>query len=57
MYPGDGIAPLANLLQTVRRTGGQKVLSLELFNRKYWSEDALEVAKTGLAKMKAVAAI
>src|ERR1035437_3112777 len=57
MYPGDGIAPLANLLQTLRRTGGQKVLSLELFNRKYWSEDALEVAKTGLAKMKAVAAI
>ena len=54
-YPGDGVAPLAELLQTLHRTGGQKVLSLELFNRKYWSEDALEVAKTGLAKMKAVA--
>ncbi len=57
MYPGDGVAPLADLLQTLRGTGGQKVLSLELFNRKYWSEDALEVAKTGLAKMKAAAAI
>jgi sugar phosphate isomerase/epimerase len=57
VYPGDGVAPLTDLLQTWRRTGGQKVLSLELFNRKYWSEDALEVAKTGLAKMKAVAAI
>jgi 2-keto-myo-inositol isomerase len=56
MYPGDGVAPLTELLQTLRRTGGQKVLSLELFNRKYWSEDALGVAKTGLAKMKAVAA-
>jgi sugar phosphate isomerase/epimerase len=56
MYPGDGVAPLADLLQTLRRTGGQKVLSLELFNRKYWSEDPLEVAKTGLARMKAVAA-
>jgi sugar phosphate isomerase/epimerase len=56
VYPGDGVAPLADLLQTLRRTGGQKVLSLELFNRKYWSEDALEVAKTGLARMKAVAA-
>jgi sugar phosphate isomerase/epimerase len=54
-YPGDGVAPLAELLQTLHRTGGQKVLSLELFNRKYWSEDALEVAKTGLARMKAVA--
>ena len=40
VYPGDGVAPLTDLLQTLRRTGGQKVLSLELFNRKYWSEDA-----------------
>ena len=55
-YPGDGVAPLTELVQTLRRTGGQKVLSLELFNRKYWSEDPLEVAKTGLAKMKAAAA-
>jgi sugar phosphate isomerase/epimerase len=56
MYPGDGVAPLSELLQTLRRTGGQKVLSLELFNRKYWSEDALDVARTGLARMKAVVA-
>jgi sugar phosphate isomerase/epimerase len=55
VYPGDGVAPLSDLLQTLRRTGGQKVLSLELFNRKYWTQDPLEVAKTGLAKMKAVA--
>jgi hypothetical protein len=33
--------------------GGEKVLSLELFNRTYWEQDPLEVAKTGLAKMKA----
>ena len=56
MYPGDGVAPLSDLLQTLRRTGGRKVLSLELFNRKYWSEDALGVAKTGLARMKAMVA-
>jgi 2-keto-myo-inositol isomerase len=56
MYPGDGVAPLTDLLLTLHRTGGQKVLSLELFSRKYWSEDALQVAKTGLARMKAVAA-
>jgi hypothetical protein len=43
-------------VQTLRKTGGQKMLSLELFNRKYWAEDPLEVAKTGLAKMKAAAA-
>ena len=56
MYPGDGVAPLTDLLQTLRRTGGQKVLSLEVFNRTYWSQDPLSVAKTGLAKMKSVAA-
>ena len=55
MYPGDGVAPLTELLQNLRRTGGQKVLSLEVFNRTYWSQDPLSVAKTGLAKMKAVA--
>src|ERR1017187_4938087 len=55
-YPGDGVAPLTDLLQTLRRTGGQKVLSLELFNRTYWSQDPVSIAKAGLAKMKAGAA-
>jgi len=54
VYPGDGTAPLTDILRTLHSTGGQKVLSLELFNRKYWSENALDVARTGLAKMKAV---
>ena len=55
-FPGDGTAPLADILKTLHNTGGQKVLSLEIFNRKYWAEDAFEVIKTGLGKMKAVAA-
>ncbi len=55
IYPGDGIAPIVEMLRLLRQTGGQKVLSLELFNRKLWTEDPLEVAKTGLAKMKAAA--
>ena len=55
VYPGDGSAPVTEILRTLHRTGGQKVLSLELFNRQYWSADALTVAKTGLAKMKSVA--
>ena len=54
VYPGDGTAPLAQLLRDLQSTGGRKVLSLELFNRKFWAQDALEVAKTGLAKMQAV---
>jgi 2-keto-myo-inositol isomerase len=55
VYPGDGDAPLTDILKTLRQTGGQKVLSLEVFNRKYWEQDAVEVAKAGLAKMNAVA--
>jgi 2-keto-myo-inositol isomerase len=55
-YPGNGIAPLADILRCWRQFGGQKVLSLELFNRAYWAQDPLEVARTGLEKMKAVAA-
>jgi len=54
VYPGDGVAPLSEILRLLHNNGGQKVLSLELFNRKYWSEEPLQVAKTGLAKMKAV---
>ena len=55
IYPGDGSAPLKELLQLLHQTGGQKVLSLELFNRAYWAQDPAQVAKTGLTKMKAVA--
>jgi 2-keto-myo-inositol isomerase len=55
VYPGDGIAPLVDILRVWRTSGGQKVLSLELFSRKFWEQDPLAVAKTGLAKMKAVA--
>jgi 2-keto-myo-inositol isomerase len=54
VFPGDGVAPLTQFLQDLRSTGNGKVLSLELFNRKLWTQDALEIAKTGLAKMQAV---
>jgi hypothetical protein len=43
-------------LRTLHSTGGQKILSLEVFNRMYRSQDALVVAKAGLEKMKIVAA-
>ncbi len=56
IFPGDGSAPLFEILTALHKTGGTKVLSLELFNRTYWTQKPLEVATTGLAKMKAVAA-
>lgn len=52
IYPGDGAAPTEQILTTLKNMGGEKVLSLELFNRSYWAEDPMHVAKTGLKKMK-----
>ncbi len=52
VYPGDGVAPLTEILRNLHELGGQTVLSLELFNRKHWEMDALEIARTGLEKMK-----
>ena len=53
VYTGDGIAPMSQILNDIGGRGRNVVLSLELFNREYWKQDPLEVAKTGLAKMKA----
>jgi 2-keto-myo-inositol isomerase len=53
VYPGDGVAPVTEILRSLRSIGGQKVLSLELFNRTYWAMDPTEVARAGLEKMKA----
>ncbi|MCA9232670.1 MAG: sugar phosphate isomerase/epimerase [Planctomycetales bacterium] len=52
VYPGDGVAPLDQILKTLAEVGFAGALSLELFNREYWKQDAGEVARTGLKKMK-----
>ncbi|HWI59020.1 MAG TPA: TIM barrel protein, partial [Bacillota bacterium] len=56
VMPGDGVAPLGEIFKTLQQVGARPVLSLELFNREYWKQDALTVAKLGLEKMKAVVA-
>jgi 2-keto-myo-inositol isomerase len=56
VYPGDGIAPLGQILRTLRDIGFSGYLSLELFNREYWKQDAFEVARTGLEKTRAAVA-
>ena len=53
VFPGDGIAPIADITRGFLQVGATPVLSLELFNREYWAMDALEAAKVGLKKMKA----
>jgi sugar phosphate isomerase/epimerase len=54
VYPGDGVAPLDQILRTVLANDFAGALSLELFNPGYWKRPAEEVVRTGLAKMKQV---
>ena len=54
VYPGDGAAPFNQIIKDLYNAGGKKSFSLELFNKEYWKQDPLSVAKTGLEKMKKV---
>lgn len=54
VYPGDGVAPIRQILADLKHMGGIKVLSLELFNREYWEEDPLAVAAAGIGKMRSL---
>lgn len=56
VFPGDGVAPLGQILRDLAQTGFCGALSLELFNRDYWKQDPLTVARTGLEKTCAVVA-
>lgn len=56
VYPTDGIAPLDEILGYFVANDSYPYLSLELFNRTYWEQDPMLVAKTGLAKTKAAIA-
>lgn len=53
VWPGDGIAPLTQILTDLAANHCDVMLSLELFNREYWKMPALQAAQTGLEKMKA----
>lgn len=54
VYPGDGVAPLREILTTMHRSGYDGYLSIELFNKSYYKQDALTVARTSIEKMKAL---
>ncbi|NQT12996.1 MAG: sugar phosphate isomerase/epimerase [Planctomycetes bacterium] len=53
VYPGDGVCPLSAVLGSLHASGFRGMLSLEVFNRDYWQQDPLTVAKTGLEKTRA----
>jgi sugar phosphate isomerase/epimerase len=52
VYPGDGVAPLAEIFRTLREIGFDGSLSIELFNPTYWQQDPLDAARIALEKMK-----
>jgi sugar phosphate isomerase/epimerase len=54
VYPGDGVAPYNEIFRQLNIIGFSGILSLELFNQKYWQEDGLTVATTGLEKLKSL---
>ena len=56
VYPGDGVAPLGDLIRDLRDVGFHGVLSLELFNESYWKGEPADVCRTGLEKMQAAVA-
>jgi sugar phosphate isomerase/epimerase len=56
VYPGDGVAPLDEILRNLRAIGFRGFLSLELFNEIYWRQPAGTVARVGLEKMRAAVA-
>ncbi|NBA87994.1 TIM barrel protein [Emticicia sp. CRIBPO] len=53
VFPGDGVAPLNQILKDLNDKNSPIVLSLELFNKEYWKMPAYDAAKIGLDKMKA----
>lgn len=52
VYTGDGVAPLKQIYGDLRDVGFRGYLSLELFNRDYWQQDAKLVVETGLRKLR-----
>lgn len=54
VYPGNGVAPIPQIVRDLADNGFTGAFSLELFNPGYWKQDALEVSKMGLRKMREV---
>jgi len=52
VYPGDGVAPLPQILQTLQSVGFDGFLSFEVFNPLYWAtNDPLQVVRIGRKKI------
>jgi 2-keto-myo-inositol isomerase len=56
VHIGDGIAPVKSILNTIRNPDRPVIISFEVFNKGYYAQDALVVAKTAFEKMKKIVA-
>jgi 2-keto-myo-inositol isomerase len=54
VHPGDGTGPIKQILRQLKKPDQPLILSEEVFNKKYYAQDPLEVAKTAMAKMKKI---
>ena len=56
VFPGDGVAPLAEVFRDLLAGGFRGTLSIELFNPTYWRQDPKQVVQTALEKTRALLA-
>ena len=56
VYPGDGVAPLVGVFRALAAMGYAGCVSVELFNRGYWKQEPVSVARTAREKLEAVVA-
>ncbi|MBI5301842.1 MAG: sugar phosphate isomerase/epimerase [Chloroflexi bacterium] len=54
LFPGDGVIPLANIINAVRGIGFDGVASVEIFRPEYWAREPGAVAQEAIAKSKRV---
>jgi 2-keto-myo-inositol isomerase len=52
VLPGDGVLPVKDIVDGVKRLGYHGAYSLELFREEYWAMDPMIVARKGLASMQ-----
>ena len=56
LLPGLGILPLAEMLQSFKRIGYDRVASVEIFRPEYWERDPFELAREAKAATERVLA-
>ena len=52
VYPGDGVAPWEQIVQSLNAIEYEGMLSLELFNQNYWDQGPQLTAREGIEKLK-----